>query len=113
MRKLDQLFIRACKSKDPSTRVISVYRRFYLRGIHNEKPEPHIVVILAKICDAFCPFTTVGIMQKLSPSNGWEYSDVDFNSLCMKILISKIRFTDAVKFPGLTKPAFFRTKVAA
>ena len=110
MNKTDQILIRACKSTNPRQRLLSVFRRFYL---HTSKPERHLIVVLSRICDEYCPFNTSDLVEKLSPQNRWMYVDgSDFYSACIGVLITKIRLTKAIKFPGLTAPAFFRNKEA-
>jgi len=109
MTKTDQLFIRACKARNPLTRVESVYRRFYLE---RNNPHPHITMILARLCDEFSPFTTSRFVSELSPENNWRYGDEDdsFELRCIQRLISKLRFTEATKLVGMTVPLAFRKK---
>lgn len=108
MNTTDNLIIRACKSSNPRRRIESVFRRFYL---HTSNPERHIIVVLSRICDEYCQFTTSDLIERLSPQNRWMHADgSDFYSACIGVLISKIRLSEAVDFPGLTAPAFFRNK---
>lgn len=107
MTKTDQLFIRACKSKNPLTRVQSVYRRFY---IEKNNTHPYIAMILAELCDRFNTFTTTQFILEMSHNNNWRYGNdaYSFYLQCINRLISKIRFTDGAKFVGLTAPLAFR-----
>lgn len=108
MNKLDQLFIRACKLENPHKRVFSVYKRFYCRDIKN--PEPHIINILAKLCDKYVPMTTTHLLGVLDPNHIQFFirEDYDYNQACLQTLISRIRLSEVSKFPGLTSPARFR-----
>ena len=71
------LFIRACKSKDPRTRIESVYRRFYLSASTEEQEQKHIVIILAKVCDtAKIPITFVDLIDELQPDHIFSLTQV-------------------------------------
>lgn len=65
MNSLDQLFIRACKSKEPRTRIRSVYNRFYLRNLPHK--DIHIIGILANLCEKYTPMTASELITELSP----------------------------------------------
>ena len=112
MDKLTQLFIRACKVKNPRKRVLSVYRRFYYAG--SGDPSCHIVLILAKICDTYSLFGSAALLSELHPSNAWKHSGqgeaATYEERCVGLLISKIRLTKIAVFPGLTRPAPFRNR---
>jgi hypothetical protein len=109
MEKLEQLFIRACKSKDPQTRVRSVYRRYY---VNYTIPEPHIINILAKICDKYVPMKVTEMIYGLHPDNRWingnGEDEYNYTIISLNVLINKIRFSETNKFPGITSPAMFR-----
>jgi len=49
LSKLDMLIIRACKSKDPHKRLMSVYRRFYYNGTE-EQMYQCFIPFLAECC---------------------------------------------------------------
>lgn len=53
MDNIDQLFIRACKSKEPDKRLESLVRRFYMTGSKTNKSL--IISILSVMCDNHCP----------------------------------------------------------
>jgi len=110
MKKLEQLFIRACKSDSPYRRLRSVYRRFYRAG---NNPDPHLVRILAGICDKYGLMSTLDLLVEMSPEKDWLYSDgaVSFNIRAINVMGSKIRLTSVRKMPGLSKP--LRMKKAA
>ena len=53
MDNIDQLFIRACKSKEPDKRLESLVRRFYMTGSKTNKSL--IISILSVMCDNHSP----------------------------------------------------------
>jgi len=106
MEKLTQLFIRACKSRNPQVRVRSVYRRFY--GDYSN-PEVHIMGILAAICDEFLELKVLDIISEMNPDNAWKYGKSDsYESAVIKFLTSKIRLSEVSRFEGLQAPLMFR-----
>ncbi len=110
MDKLDQLFIRACKSGQPEQRVLSVYRRFY---VQQSVPEvyTHLAQIMARICQEYELTNVLDLVTELDRGNTWYFNldeDVDCSHLCMRILMNKIRFAKTSKFKNYTPPAMFR-----
>lgn len=111
MEKIEQLFIRACKSLDARKRVLSVYRRFYLQC---ENPDPHLVIILAPIIDKHLQIPAADWINDLNPVNAWKFGGDetdDFMTITLNVMISRIRLAHRDKFPGLTPPAKFREKL--
>ena len=110
MDKTEQLFIRACKSKSPEQRVLSVYRRFYMVPQESVSYE-YIAQILARICDEYKLFNTLDLLTDLNPENRWKYNlknDVSYSRFCMRVLVGKIRFAKVNKLQGLSVAASFR-----
>lgn len=108
MNKTTQLFIRACKSKDPNRRVVSVYKRFYCR---ENNPIPALICILSGIVDEFIGIQrTYRLLSDISPDNAWRTCEADynFNEACFNVLVDKIRFTKGSKFEGLSMPLIFK-----
>jgi hypothetical protein len=113
LTKLEILFVRACKSKNPKRRLNSVYRRFYCR---NNTPETYITSILSRICEENNLLSVTDLIEKLSISNRWKYSNTDINMnslteysrLILSIMISTIQLTEIKRFPGFISPAIFR-----
>lgn len=107
MNKIDQLFIRACKSLEPSVRIESVYRRFYA-----VKPHPtYICGVLANVCSKYLKIDLVEIIDSLNPLDIWKYGgslESSYHENVVKVLISKIRLTKVSVFPGLSTPRMFR-----
>jgi hypothetical protein len=104
MTKLEQLFIRACKSSDGKKRIRSLYRRFY----YYEYDPQHAVNILAEICDKHLHLKTAELISDLSPNNEWKHPANNYWERCLSILIGKIRLSEVSKFDGLTAPLRFR-----
>lgn len=86
-----------------------MYRRFYI--IKGEtKSYPYIAEILAKICDQYNLTSTLSLVTALDPDNRWPYEaeKIGYYQFCMRVLISKIRFTTIDKLPGYVPTAMFR-----
>lgn len=107
-----ELFIRACKSRHPLTRLVSVYNRYYYKGA--EDPSPHIACILMKICEDFDLIRPSKLMDELNPDNNWrqvEEADKDnYHKRCVAVLMNAIRFTENSKLPITRTPAFVRNR---
>ncbi len=111
MDKLDQLFIRACKSKDPMTRLMSLRKRFYYVDSDNIT---HLIVKLADICDEYLSIKVIDVVEGINPRKGMfllNDKPKDYNTRCLRFLVNKIRFSKTENFPGLTDPAMFRKAV--
>jgi len=107
MDNTEQLLIRACKSGDPITRLLSVYRRFYLP---NETPKLYLAHILAGIVDKYVPVTATEMIFEFDPKQKKEFFGEDFTytEIALGFVLHKIRYADRAKFPGLTTPCAFR-----
>ena len=108
MDKTTQLFIRACKSKDSYTRLRSVYRRFYLDDLNWE---PHVVLILSRICDNYLNLSTIDIITGVSPHKDWMYPEElrdDYHYKALSYLSTVIAHTKIDNFEGLSRPRRFR-----
>lgn len=107
--EIDQLFIRACKSRSHQLkRVEWLYRRFYLG---RENVEGFIAGVLCRIADQYLDLRPSFLIQAFSPDEACLYGirDQDSHDLkTIKILISKIALTHRDKFPGLRAPAAIR-----
>lgn len=109
MDKIEQLFIRACKAKDPLKRVKNVYCRFYLPAYIKEDGV-HITNILLNICEKYQVCSLTKTVNALNPNNGY-FRTVDsrsYHERCVDVFIGFIRLSEVNKFPGLTTPAMFR-----
>lgn len=104
--KLEQLFVRACKSLKPRVRVHSVYRRFY--GDVTSNPDVHIIMILGNLSDKFLPMSILEVMQKLDPSAPRYLNEYDYIAVCVDTLINNIRLSPMDSLPEMSTPAKFR-----
>lgn len=106
------LVIRACKSRKPTVRLQSLFKRYYLKdGVSYS----NIFYVLSGICDEYklykgvqqyavefhSTFTTYG-------KNCDNLSRQDIQEMEVNTVISKIRHSSIVKFPGFIVPAKFR-----
>ena len=103
MDKTEQLFIRACKSKDSYTRLKSVYKRYYL---YNDDWEHHTLLILSKICDKYLNLSVVDIISGLAP--GQHFKAGNYTQRSLDYLIIQIAHTEIKRFEGLSSPRRFR-----
>ena len=96
MDSLTQLWIRACKSKNPTLRLRSVCRRFYLNV--NDRV---IVSSLGDIVDGYCPMKTMDLLRELDSP---YYQDLSREETLVRILRHRIAFTKKDKFVGMKTP---------
>lgn len=109
MNNLDQLLVRACKSKEPEIRLRSIYRRFYFSTDDEIRVRVSLVAILAKICDDNLTSTVTEVITGLSPNRYNQLNvEIEYLDRALSFLISKIRLTRIDEFDGLTPPAKFR-----
>lgn len=119
MDTLTTLFIRACKSKEPTIRLRSIYRRFFVDGIPDDLMWACIASRLADICDKYWTDNASYLVQEMFPSNEWRYKDGDsneplpYNQKVVRILVNRIRFTHVDRFPDLKKAARYRRLCAS
>lgn len=105
---IQTLFIRACKSKDPHTRVDSVYRRFFL-SLQDCSSDVVITSLLIEIVDKFCPINITKLMQRLAPDD-YFFEDDCYWTRAKKVLISHIRLSHKDCFGNMRVPLMFRGK---
>lgn len=107
MDKLEQLFIRACKSESPRLRVKKLYCKHY----YNSGDNPlDLCRVLVEICDKHKLFTATDLVCDLAPGNAWKTGcdGAPYWDRVLYVLISKIRLTEVSKLPGLSIPAKFK-----
>lgn len=107
MKNLDQLFIRACKSKNARTRLKSVYNRFYF-GKCIVHQEPFINTILLDLAQKLYPITPSKLYSGMMDEA--FFSNNDYHSNILSVMINHFRFAEKTNLEGLTTPAFFRNK---
>jgi len=106
MNKIDQLFIRACKSKNPHKRLKSIRRRFYIRLNDDDK---YITMKLAELCDKYIPIKSTKLLEELT--HPFVMRDATIQEKLFRFFLNNIRFAEVDAFPGLTPPAMFRNKL--
>ncbi len=75
MDNISQLLIRACKSKDPTRRLKSVYRRFY--GSYGEhKDLVAISHLLVHLVDEVCPMKLAEYLRDVSRLKSYHEMDI-------------------------------------
>ena len=118
MDKIQQLFIRACKTEDANKRLISLYKRFY--GNY----EPHIINneighLLSVIVDEYLPMGIGAynseirrfvIQEDTYTKMHPDYKRLTNQEIHTKVLINKIRYTErrVLASLGVTTPLRFR-----
>lgn len=108
MKKLDQLFIRACKSYDPYKRIRSVYKRFYAIDVPEDH---HIAGVLSEVFERNCLIKISDIYWDFHPDNQFSIlndGDQPYAEKFIRYFISKIRYKNTSNFPGLTSPARYK-----
>ena len=105
------LFIRACKSFRPNTRVRSVYNRQYTRYAESNQ-DFYIAGVLMRICEENLKISVSDIISDLHPDNWWRLglSKTDgYWTAVTRLLTSKIRLTAIDQFPNdFIKPIISR-----
>lgn len=109
MNKLQLLFIRACKAKNPSVRVKSVYKRFYNRQYYNERDMAAILLTVVEEC---YPIPARKLIDELNPAHAWLYEKHDekltYHHHVLNVLITHLRLADASRISGWIYPAWVR-----
>lgn len=101
MTPLEILFIRACKSTNPTVRLISLYKRFYTRSASMCETQETISFILCSIIDKCNPMKSAEIFHVL---NSDIYIGATIKEKMLNAMKNRIRFTDVAKFPGYKAP---------
>ena len=107
---LENLIVRACKSKNSKRRLRSVITKFY--WIPRDMPFDvrYSRVVLSNICEKYGLITLskfVGEYISREHMNHLLSSNSD-DDLITEILISSIKLSPITKFPGYRAPLYFR-----
>jgi hypothetical protein len=116
MDKIEQLFIRACKSKNPDQRLKSVYKRFYLEDLSGGRTFYDVMnALLTPIVDKYCPMSLEKYLIK--SGNYVSYSNLQKENITnyqlhFWIIRDQLRFAPAgiLYRLGYISPARFRNK---
>ena len=100
MDNVTALFIRACKSLNPETRVRSVYRRFYGS---TEPCNAQLAYLLCEIVQEYKLISTTGLIARLDPAHVYFYSNpyvpVEYADRCLIVMRSILRFASIDQIP--------------
>jgi len=110
MNKHDQLFIRACKSKDPEKRLYSVLNRLYLRNTTPEFKRANLMVVLAEVCDRNLPISNTKLVIQVLTTPVQELmggATEHTHNKFIRVLTAHLRYS-LVSDPGFTVPAIIR-----
>lgn len=107
---LENLIVRACKSRNSKRRLHSVLTRFY--WIPRDMPfdVKYSRVVLSNICEKYDLITlSKFVSDYISRENmSHLFGDNSDDDLVTEILISSIRLSPIAKFPGYRAPLYFR-----
>ena len=110
MNKHDQLFIRACKSKDPKKRLYSVLNRLYLRNMTPEFKRANLMMVLSEVCDKNLPLSTAKLVAEVLATPVQELmggATEHMQNKLIRVLTAHIRYS-LVSDSGFTVPAKIR-----
>lgn len=114
MKKLDMLYIRACKSKNPIKRLRSLYRRFYFQ-IEKESDKMIFTTIMHNLLriaeEAKIPKMSLELIEGLDPKRYYRYGGVDsdcYELMVSRVLCSLIRLTIVDLFPDVIWPGKYK-----
>jgi hypothetical protein len=102
------LFIRACKSKNPTKRLMSVHRRFYFDN--KEHPSvniSHVIGILSDIVDEYLTLCTGNLLAEVLGHN-FFIAELPLDERVRATLMYSIRHAKVNKFVGLPTPSRFK-----
>lgn len=105
MDKLDMLYIRACKVENPDKRLISLYKRFYCRGLSDFEMREYISTNLVRICEEYNLVSLSRFVHEMERLASWYCKET-----CPYVTAKNIiRFTAANKLPSaFISPSRFR-----
>ena len=112
MDKIEQLWICACKSKNPYKRVLTLHKRFYGAYEDNELANKVAVTgLLVQIVDKYVPMTASELIGKLQHTYFFGKGVEEcIRNKSFEVMISRIRLSRAECFEGLIPPLRFRNK---
>lgn len=113
MDKLTQLWIRACKSREPIKRCQSLYRRFYFgNGELTQSCRVNISRILVDIVQEYTDTSIVTVIDGLNPNRFFALpDDRSHHERVMDFLVGRIAVTPAKNFVGLGRPTRLKNRV--
>lgn len=121
MDRIDILFVRGCKSKDPATRIRSIYRKFYLVGSETTEIDilRFLVGIFSRIVEKYFmkEMRLLDFIWNLNPNvskypgikEEYRTSEVYLEKALYE-LMSLIRFSSRYDYPEIPIPSKFKRK---
>ncbi len=109
MDKNTQLWIRACKSKNPRVRLTSLVHRMYSYDYNKEYEQAILIANLSEIVDKYCDLSKANMMNKIFYPEVWD-EDKSIKEITISVLCSSIRFTGKDKLEGLATRTKFKEK---
>lgn len=92
--KIEMLFIRACKSREPFKRAKSVYKRFYCRTCEGD--DANVMLLLSDIVEKYKKgFRFFHFLSELSPNSvrsQYGYCKMPYWERVTHLLINEFRF---------------------
>lgn len=111
MNKTTQLWIRACKSKNPDKRLRSILRRFYLVNFNEAQKTEAIIYHLSDIVDKYLTLRVYDIYCELIKEEWYGTKDDRTpEQKMLSFLAQKIAYTSIHKLEGLTPPCWVKNK---
>ncbi len=100
MNKIDQLFVRACKSLTPEKRVLRTYQKYYFSGGTWEHSAHHISDILMNVYVQTKRPNLIGVVNAIQQDISYNgpIGEDDYWDRLSQILITKIRLTERLDF---------------
>ncbi len=111
MDKIEQLWVRACKSNQPHRRVLTLHKRFYGAYEDNLRANQNTVTaLLSQIVDKYVPFKTSQEIIDEVTKPIWQFDERDAKERAFHMIVNRIRLSRKDAFVGLTPPLRFRNK---
>lgn len=126
MKKIEILFVRGCKSKDPATRIRSIYRRFYLGDSGTAEYADAEYDKLSSLVSIFSTIVEKYFMKEIKlstfiwnlnpnfdkyPGIKKEYGSSEiYLENALNELIGLIRFSSRYDYPEIPIPSKFKRK---
>lgn len=112
MDNMTQLWIRACKSKDPMKRLESLVRRYYGTNVDTVDGlvEDLICHNLVEVCEYFLPIKPSTIIKEFNSLDSFRYPDMTDNGKFLKVHLDHIRQHKVKNLEGLRTPLRFKNK---
>ena len=111
MDKIEQLWIRACKSKQPYKRVLTLHRRFYGAYADNELANKVAITgLLVPLVDKYVPMTAFELISKMQHNYFFDQKEECIKTKSFEVVVDQIRRSKVSCFEGLTPRVKFKNK---